>query len=262
MEQGKTTPGGMEVASDTFMTLQTHIETDDILASLLKLVLTGLGLSLVIAAVLSLGAQICYVLNIDLDESLVEWLQFATLLGGSVLLAVRRERKGRWLRLLVAAGFFVLAMEEIDWAQPYLGYAPLHLLADNNPYHEMALHNAFGLEHVLRKVMVLGSVVGCSALLASVMYSLGLGRLCDYARRTLLGPGAVFSAGIMVLIVGRIVHPDHVFGFDEFAELAIYAGMVWFALSRPLQGLHLPRWRSATAAREPVRGKTRAGHAP
>ncbi len=215
--------------------------------SLLRLVGDGLALSLVLATLLGLAAQICFVLNVDMNEGLVEWLQFAVLLGTALVLAWRREPKRRWLRLLVAAGFFVLAMEEIDWAQPYLGYAPLPLLANHNPYAEMALHNSFGLEHVLRKVLALGSLAGGAILLASVIASRGWSGLTGYARRYLLWPGALFLAGMLVFAGGRIAHPGQFFGFDEFAELAVYSAMAWFALARPLQGLGLPRWGKTAA---------------
>ena len=215
---------------------------------LARLAAAGLALSLGLALALGLGAQICFMLDADLNESLVEWLQFAVLLGGALVLAVREGTRGRWLRLLAAAGFFVLAMEEIDWAQPYLGYAPLPLFADHNPYHEMALHNAFGLEHVLRKAMVLGALAGGAALLASVVASRGWSGLSDYIRRILLWPGALFGAALMVFMAGRIAHPGDFFGFDEFAELAVYSAAVWFALSRPLDGLRWPGWQRAVRA--------------
>lgn len=216
--------------------------------ALVQTIARGVALTMAFLIALSLAGQVCFVLNIDLNESLVEWMQFVVLMGGAVLLTVRPGAKGRWLRILVALGFFVLAMEEIDWAQPYLGYAPLPVLADHNAYSEMALHNSFGLEHVLRKLVVLGGMAASALLLISVVFSHGWNGLSRYARRFLVWPGSLCVSAILVMLVGRMIHPGQYFGFDEFGELAAYSGAVWFALSRPLAGLSLPGWRQTAHA--------------
>ncbi len=205
--------------------------------SLLKLVVQATAYSVVLGALLILGAQTSHSLNMDHNEGLVEWLQFALLLGGAVVLALRHGQQGRWWRYLVVAGLFVLAMEEIDWAQPYLGYTPISILADNNLYGEMALHNSFGMEKYLRMLVLLALMAGGGTLLAKIGIKHGLAGVIDYVRSKLLLPGALFTAGIMVLIAGRIMYPGDFFDFDEFGELAIYAGVIWFLLSRPLDVL-------------------------
>jgi hypothetical protein len=193
--------------------------------------------SMGIGAVLIIGAQDSFVFNIDNNEGLVEWLQFALLVGGMAILAFRKEPKGRWLRFIVVAGLFVLAMEEIDWAQPYLGYTPLPILADNNAYGEMALHNAFGLENYLRKAVLIALMLGAGSLLTLVTLRKGLEGLLTYCREWLLWPAALFSGGVITLIAGRLMHPGEYFSFDEFGELSIYAGVIMFLLSSPLEFL-------------------------
>lgn len=204
-----------------------------------KLVLRGVMYSLGVGAVLIFGAQTSFSLHIDTNEGLVEWLQFVLLLGGAVALALRAEPKGRWWRYAVVLALFVLAMEEIDWAQPYLGYSPWSVLAKHNAYGEMALHNAFGLEKYLRKTILLGVMASGTVLVVLVGLRRGLDGLLDYARTMLLLPGALFFGGTISLIVGRLLHPGNYFSFDEFGELSIYAGLVLFILSRPLEGLFL-----------------------
>lgn len=202
-----------------------------------RLALRGAFYSAAIGAILILGAEFSFAKNVDLDEGLIEWLQFALLLGSAVTLALRSESDGRWLRYLVVLGLFVLAMEEIDWAQPYLGYTPLSVLASNNAYGEMALHNAFGMEKYLRMVLLLGVMAGGAALLVNVGLKRGLDGLIIYIRKILLLPGALFAGGVLVLVAGRIMHPGDYFNFDEFGELSIYAGAVLFILSQPFEGL-------------------------
>jgi hypothetical protein len=139
----------------------------------------------------------------------------------------------------VVAGLFVLAMEEIDWAQPYIGYTPWSLFSDNNPYHEMALHNAFGMEGLQKYAIVFGALTGSIFMLVWVGLQRGLDGLLAFSRKTLLNPAVLVSAGILVQLAGRALHPGKFFGFDEFGELSIYAGLVLFILSRPLDGLSL-----------------------
>jgi len=209
----------------------------NIVIASVRLVLHGTLYSLAIGAVLLLCAQFSFVRNIDLDEGLVEWMQFAILLGGAVALALRADPTGRWWRYLVVLGLFVLAMEEIDWAQPYLGYTPLSVLAKNNAYGEMALHNAFGMEKYLRMVLLLGIMAGGVSLLTFVGLQRGPVGLIAYIRKIFLLPGALFAGGVLTLVAGRLMHPGDYFGFDEFGELSIYAGVVLFILSRPFEGL-------------------------
>lgn len=213
------------------------MDTKNIVIASAWLTLRGALYSVGIGAVLILGAEFSFDKKIDLDEGLIEWLQFTILLGGAVTLALRSSPKGRWLRYLVVFGLFVLAMEEIDWAQPYLGYTPLSVLAKNNAYGEMALHNAFGMEKYLRMVLLLGVMAGGAALLTNVGFLRGLEGLIAYVRKLFLLPGALFAGGVLVLVAGRIIHPGDYFSFDEFGELSIYAGAVLFILSRPIEGL-------------------------
>jgi DMSO reductase anchor subunit len=196
-----------------------------------------------VGLVLILAAQISFMLKINENEGVVEWLQFALLLGGAFALAIRRQPQGQALetvlRYLVVAGLFVLAMEEIDWAQPYIGYTPWSLFSDNNPYHEMALHNAFGLEGLQKYAIVFSALTGSIFMLVWVGLQRGLDGLLAFSRKTLLNPAVLVSAGILVQLAGRALHPGKFFGFDEFGELSIYAGLVLFILSRPLDGLSL-----------------------
>jgi hypothetical protein len=211
--------------------------TETIVKTIIGLVGRAVVYSMGIGAVLITGAQASFVFNIDNNEGLVEWMQFALLVGGMVILAFRKEPRGRWLRFIVVAGLFVLAMEEIDWAQPYLGYTPLPILADNNAYGEMALHNAFGLEKFLRAAVLISLMLGAGSLLALVAMRKGLAGLLVYCREWLLWPAALFSGGVITLIAGRLMHRGEYFSFDEFGELSIYAGVIMFLLSRPLEFL-------------------------
>ncbi len=204
------------------------------ISSFAALIGRGVLYSLLVGLLLIAAGQISFSFQINHNEGLVEWAQFALILIGAVVLALRHESKGKWLRYLIVAGLIVLAMEEIDWAQPYLGYTPMSILADNNLYGEMALHNSFGMENYLRLVVLFGITAGGGTLLAIIGRKQGLSGLVDYARTILLWPAALFSAGVLTMIVGRLLHPGEYFEFDEFGELAIYAGVIWFLLSRPL----------------------------
>jgi len=99
----------------------------------------------------------------------------------------------------------------------------------------MALHNAFGLEHYLRKVVLIALSLGMGSLLTLVTLRKGMAGLLSYCQQWLLWPAALFSGGIITFIAGRLMHPGAYFSFDEFGELAIYAGVVLFLLSRPLE---------------------------
>lgn len=189
--------------------------------------------TLVLSMALIVVGQFSYEMQIDYNESFVEWLQFAVILGGAIILALRSERKGLWLRMLVVTALLVLAMEEIDWAQPYLGYTPLAFFANNNQYGQMALHNSFGLENYLRILILFCLTSGGTVLLSLVFLKRGVQGLHDYMRRILFWPGVLIASGILAMIAGRLLHPGAFFQFDELGELAIYAGMVWFILSRP-----------------------------
>ncbi len=208
------------------------------LFSSIKLLARAAAYAFAIGLALILFGQLSQALQLDHNEGLLEWLQFALIVGGAALLSMRQDPRRRWLRYLVVGGLFILAMEEIDWAQPYLGYTPLSILADNNKYGEMALHNAFGMEEYLRTLVLLCLMAGGGVLLIQVALKRGLTGLINYAQNKLLWPGALFAAGIITMLAGRLLHPGEFFSFDELGELAIYAGVIWFTLSRPLDILN------------------------
>src|SRR5258705_7257466 len=89
------------------------------------------------------------------EDHVVEWSQFVAILAASVVfaLAARRARQaGRRglaiLFILVAAGAFVVAGEEISWGQRILGLETPEALKDINHQGEANIHNIMSLQRV------------------------------------------------------------------------------------------------------------------
>ncbi len=86
------------------------------------------------------------------EDGVVEWIgalglfAAAGLFLASFVVARRRRpaeinRVGVWLLLLLAAGFLVLAGEEISWGQRLFGFGTPEALSSVNAQHETTVHN-------------------------------------------------------------------------------------------------------------------------
>jgi hypothetical protein len=108
----------------------------------------------VVALVLAVPHPNLYHLLID-EDHVIEWLQFVAILAaaGIFALAAWRVRKaGRRgltiLFVLVAAGAFVVAGEEISWGQRILGLETPEALKDINHQGEANIHNIMSVQRV------------------------------------------------------------------------------------------------------------------
>src|SRR5439155_11526423 len=113
-----------------------------------------LPLIAVVALILTVPHPNLYHFLID-EDHVIEWSQFLAILAASVafaLVAWRTLRAGRrglgLLFILVAAGAFVVAGEEISWGQRFLGFVTPDALKDINHQGESNIHNISSLQRV------------------------------------------------------------------------------------------------------------------
>ncbi len=103
-----------------------------------------------------------YYASLQEDEYL-EWATFWAFMGAAgvhVVTACRRYRARRsfpWFELGVAVFCFVVAMEEISWAQRLIGYRPPAYFLEHNFQQEFNVHNVFDTDlRMLSLKLVIG----------------------------------------------------------------------------------------------------------
>ncbi|MDQ0824736.1 hypothetical protein QFZ60_000909 [Arthrobacter sp. B2I5] len=101
------------------------------------------------------------------EDSLIEWLQFACLVGAVVFLALlsvrllRRRQVGMALLYgVVALGVLFLTGEEISWGQRIFGWGTPESLQAVNRQGETTVHNIRGIQEIVPYAMLLASLYG------------------------------------------------------------------------------------------------------
>jgi hypothetical protein len=167
-----------------------------------------------------------------------EWLQFALVLGGSLLAAatawrLRREHDtlGALLFALFAVGLFVIAGEEISWGQRVFAFGTPADLASVNNEREFNIHDItkdVPLQSVFKLVELMLGLVG-------FVVPLYLARTRRVLRRRgwhLLVPPLFLVPSFALVFayrLGRFLTDSHryaaVVRFQEWPELALYFGL-------------------------------------
>ena len=180
---------------------------------------------LLYAWVLHLYDPNLYYLSLQEDEFL-EWSTFwAFMLGAGAfaLLAVRQRRATDlfpWFALGVSLFCFLVAMEEISWAQRLLGYrAPEYFLA-HNYQQELNLHNVVSSD--LRQQALALVILGFGAVLPLAGLWPGLRRWLSGAA-VVMPPAAVVPAFLVTFALYQ-VYPWQFSG--EVVEMMLGAGML------------------------------------
>lgn len=109
------------------------------------------------------------------EDGVSETATAVAYLIGSLLLvtaAFRLRKEGRWWvlipYLLLAAGAFVVAMEEISWCQRLLGYRTPEIVESRNVQNEFNLHNIRGFSHWEMRLLAVAAAVGLLGVIASM----------------------------------------------------------------------------------------------
>jgi hypothetical protein len=228
----------------------------------LIIALLPFGMALVAAATVLHPPLYIWLLD---EDSLVEWLQFFSLVASAILLpilAVRLSKTGhRLIALLyatVAVGVCFLAGEEISWGQRIFGWQTPEAMEAINRQGETTLHNISGVQDLVPAAMLLAGLYGmCAPLVSNAVRAhwkqagpahLLIPPLC-------LVPA--FGLGVAYRLFRLLVWPAPDYGVAEFAEvieLSLYLGLAlfcWFNLRRLLvarPAARLPRHRLTAAA--------------
>jgi hypothetical protein len=109
------------------------------------------------------------------EDGVSETATAVAYLIGSLLLvtaAFRLRKEGRWWALipylLLAAGAFVVGMEEISWGQRLLGYRTPEIVESRNVQDEFNLHNIRGFCHWEMCFLAVAAAVGLLGVVASM----------------------------------------------------------------------------------------------
>jgi hypothetical protein len=217
------------------------------------------------------------------EDSLIEWLQFASVLAASLIyawLGVRLLRRGQRLAgllcFLPAAGMFFVAGEEIAWGQRIFGWATPEALETINSQQETTLHNVSGLHALFVDAVMLGGLVAC--LLPMAWWAIRRQRVRSLFSYLVVPPLCLIPAFVMAFayrFVRLIVPLDRLYPrlaypitkFSEVTELCLYFGMAVFAwlTLRQLSQKPLPSLAAGLPPTAPAEGtgaKSQTGHPP
>ena len=180
---------------------------------------------LLYAWVLHLYDPNLYYLSLQEDEFL-EWATFwAFLLGAGAfaLLAVRQRRATDlfpWFALGVSLFCFLVAMEEISWAQRLLGYRAPEYFLEHNYQQELNLHNVVSSD--LRQEALALVILGFGAVLPLAGLWPGLRRRLSGVA-VVMPPAAIVPAFLVTFALYQ-VYPWQFSG--EVVEMMLGAGML------------------------------------
>ena len=199
------------------------------------------------------------------EDSLVEWLQFLSLLGAAIFLtflAVRLPASGqKGMALvygLVGAGAWFLAGEEISWGQRIFGWQTPESMEQINGQGETTLHNIRGVQELVPAAMLLASLYGACA---PLVWAAVRARWKKAASLQLIIPplGLVPAFGLAAAyrLFRLLVWPAADYGISEYSEvmeLCLYLGLAlfcWLNVRRLFQhraSVARPRHRLASTA--------------
>ena len=159
--------------------------------------------------------------------------------GGLVLAAMKLAPHRRTAgHLVMALGFFFIAMEEISWAQRLLGIRTPHVVSQFNYQSEINLHNSVPVDFMtwfcygVIAWLALSLVASLNGTVARFMHALGV----PAVRWSRVPP---FVLALMFLLPGRLEH-------DEIGELILaFAFLYWAAGAYLVAHNESPRRRIA-----------------
>jgi hypothetical protein len=164
------------------------------------------------------------------EDSVLEWLQFASYVAVAVLAAwtaVRLRRESPWLA--AAFGLFALfgllaAGEEVSWGQRLFGLGTPQELAEVNNQEELNVHDVAEVQGKLNLGLALASLYG---LLAPLLVR----------RRVLVVPPLALASAFFAMLAYTCAraaffpHPSHALAkFSEWPETCFAAALGLFAL--------------------------------
>lgn len=183
--------------------------------------------------------------HLEKEDSVTEYLTFAAYLGASWVAAKmawwfkNQTKFPNWLRwgltaayMLAAIGFFVIAGEEISWAQRIIGFETPEEIAANNTQFEFNLHNNRTIfRYVYWAYMALASYLAFSWILFK-----GIGRhlknnLFDLASMLLSPPFYMlgFFVQMIFYVIVRKKYGDVLLDrWEEYFEFLLVFGMLLF----------------------------------
>ena len=183
------------------------------------------------------------------EDSLVEWLQFLSLLAAAIFLtfiAVRLPASGqRGMAVvygLVGAAAWFLAGEEISWGQRIFGWQTPESMEQINRQGETTLHNIRGVQELVPAAMLLASLYGACA---PLVWAAVRARWKQAAPLHLLIPplGLVPAFGLAAAyrLFRLLVWPAADYGISEYSEVmefCLYLGLALFCWLNVRRLLH------------------------
>lgn len=180
------------------------------------------------------------------EDRPVEWLQFTGLLCTSAFSAMAAWRlRGKpfpaLILLLLAVGSFVLAGEEISWAQRAFALEGPAALVEVNKQSELNVHNVMIAGLPIEALFKAASIMLAVGLLAMALLSGPRPKLAGSFWQTLSVPRACISGPLVSLVfwAAYLVLPiPPIMRFQEWAEASLYLSLgvavyaIW-ARSRP-----------------------------
>jgi hypothetical protein len=198
------------------------------------------------------------------EDSLVEWLQFFSLLAVAILLPVlafRLYKTGRrgmaLLYAVVAIGVLFTAGEEISWGQRIFGWQTPEAVEAINRQGETTVHNIGGVQELVPAAMLLASLYGACA---PLVWAAVRARFKKAGPAHLIFPPLclvpAFGLAAAYRLFRLLLWPSPDYGVSEYAEVmefCLYLGVAlfcWFNLRRLSPGrpaVRTPRHRLAAA---------------
>lgn len=198
------------------------------------------------------------------EDSIIEWAQFACLLGivlgSGTVTVIAARRRVPWVALLFGAitlaALFVTG-EEISWGQRIFGWATPEILSESNRQNESNIHNIIPIQRAFGIAELLAGAYG---LLVPLVLVAAPRRWRLPPRAYLVVPSLALGSAFAVALVyrfSRLTFLDDAGRtanrYGELAELVLYAAiLVHLVLSA--RRLRLPSARGFTGMKSAVPG--------
>jgi hypothetical protein len=168
-----------------------------------------------------------YYLAVQEDEYL-EWATFWAFILASamyILGAIRESRAGGWWFLIGLSLFcFVVAMEEISWAQRLLGYRAPDFFLESNYQQELNIHNV--VETGARKLIMQAILLGYGVIMSGLSLWAPFSNV--FRRLRIVTPPPALIVGFLAMFVVYSWYPWSHTG--EWVELTMGFGFAFAAL--------------------------------
>ena len=172
----------------------------------------------------SFGADLYY-RSVQEDET-IEWATFwaFVIAAGAFATAAIRQRRGSgrrpWFLLGVALFCFVVAGEEISWAQRWLAYRPPAYFLEHNFQQELNVHNVVSAP--LRKLVLQAVILGYGVVLPLAALAPPIRRLLSVL--SVVPPPAGIAPAFLATYLTYEIYPWDFSG--EWVELMLGGGML------------------------------------